>query len=70
MAEINSKFDSALDRKYLTTSEVAETLRIASETVRYWRWAGTGPKSFKVGARVLYDRDDVAAYITAAREVG
>lgn len=56
--------------KYLTTTEVAETLRTPPETVRYWRHIGKGPKSFKVGRRVLYAAEDVEAFIAEARRVG
>ena len=56
--------------KYLTTAEVADLLRVPSETVRYWRHVGKGPKSFKLpgGRRVLYAGEDVEAFIAAARE--
>ncbi len=53
--------------KYLTTEEVAEELRTTPPTVRYWRHKDTGPKSFRVGKRVLYDRADVDAWIAQAR---
>lgn len=53
--------------KYLTTAEVGALLRTPAETVRYWRHVGTGPRSFKVGRRVLYQVDDVEAWIAAAR---
>jgi predicted DNA-binding transcriptional regulator AlpA len=54
--------------KYLTTAEVAEMLRAPVETVRYWRYVGKGPKSFKLGGRrVLYSLADVEAFIEAAR---
>lgn len=53
--------------KYLTTNDVAALLRAAPETVRYWRHKGTGPASFKVGRRVLYDQADVEAWIEAQR---
>lgn len=53
--------------KYLTTQELAETLRTSAETVRYWRHIGKGPKSFKVGRRVLYAVDDVETFIAEAR---
>src|SRR3954454_11193122 len=55
--------------KYLTTEEVAETLRTSPETVRFWRHVGKGPRSFKVGRRVLYARADVEAFIAAARNL-
>jgi excisionase family DNA binding protein len=54
-------------RTYLTTDEVAELLRTPAETVRYWRHEGKGPRSFKVGRRVLYAVTDVDAFIAAAR---
>lgn len=53
--------------KYLTTQEVADTLRTSVETVRYWRHINKGPKSFKVGRRVLYAVEDVEAFIAEAR---
>jgi excisionase family DNA binding protein len=55
------------DTTYMTTDEVADLVRTPTETVRYWRSIGTGPKSFKVGRRVLYARDDVEAWIKEAR---
>lgn len=56
--------------EYLTTEEVAELVRAPAETVRYWRHIGKGPKSFKVGRRVLYRREDVEAWLTEAMEAG
>lgn len=54
--------------EYLTTAEVAEMLRTPAETVRYWRHVGgKGPRSFKVGRRVLYAREDVEQFIAEAR---
>ncbi len=55
--------------EYLTTEEVSTKLRTPAETVRYWRHVGKGPKSFKVGRRVLYAVEDVEAFIAAARGV-
>ena len=46
----------------LTTAEVAEMFRTSAETVRYWRHVGKGPRSYKVGRRVLYRESDVAAW--------
>lgn len=53
---------------FLTTQEVAEALRTSPETVRYWRHVGQGPKSFKVGRRVLYALEDVESFIKKARQ--
>ena len=56
-----------MSTKYMTTAEVAETARTPVETVRYWRHVGKGPKSFKLGRRVLYAVEDVEAWIEEAR---
>lgn len=52
---------------YMTMSEVAEMLRTSPETVRYWRHIGKGPRSFKVGRRVLFDQQDVVAWVEGQR---
>lgn len=53
--------------EFKTTQEVAELCRTSPETVRYWRHVGKGPASFKLGRRVLYDAEDVAAWIESER---
>jgi hypothetical protein len=53
--------------RFLVTAEVAEMCRTSPETCRYWRHVGKGPKSFKVGRRVLYAAEDVEAFIAEAR---
>lgn len=53
---------------YMTTAEVAELVRTSPETVRYWRHIGKGPKSFKVGRRVLYAATDVQAWLEQAEK--
>lgn len=52
---------------YLITEEVAKICRTEAETVRYWRSIGKGPKSFKVGRRVLYAVEDVEEFLASAR---
>jgi excisionase family DNA binding protein len=47
----------------MTTAEVAELCRAPQETVRYWRHLGKGPRSFKIGRRVLYPIADVRAWL-------
>lgn len=47
----------------LTTAELAAETGIPPETLRYYRWRGEGPASYKIGRRVLYDRVDVEAWI-------
>jgi len=47
----------------LTITEAAALLRAPVATLRYWRHLGTGPRSFRLGRRVLYRRDDLNAWI-------
>lgn len=47
----------------LTVPEVASLVRAPESTVRYWRHMGTGPKSFKVGRRVMFRQEDVEAWL-------
>lgn len=56
--------------EYLTSQEVADIVRTSPETIRWFRYVGKGPRSFKVGRRVLYDRADVEQWIKAAQEGG
>jgi excisionase family DNA binding protein len=56
------------EQAYMTTGEVAELVRAPAETVRYWRHVGRGPRSFKIGRKVLYARSDVERWIADARE--
>ena len=51
----------------LTIREAAALLRAPVATLRYWRHLGTGPRSFRLGRRVLYRRDDLHAWIDAQR---
>jgi excisionase family DNA binding protein len=56
------------ERDLLTITEAAELLRAPVATLRYWRHLGTGPRSFRLGRRVLYRRDDLYAWIDAQHE--
>ena len=51
----------------LTITEAAQLLRAPVATLRYWRHLGTGPRSFRLGRRVLYRRDDLHTWIDAQR---
>jgi DNA-binding transcriptional MerR regulator len=55
-----------LSTHFLTNAELARELGVPIATVRYWRYAGTGPKGAKIGRRVLYLRQDVEAWVSAA----
>ena len=52
----------------LTITEAAELLRAPVATLRYWRHLGTGPRSFRLGRRVLYRRDDLHRWIDDRHE--
>jgi len=47
----------------LTTTEVATLTRAPIGTVRHWRHHGIGPRSFRVGKRVVYRRTDVETWL-------
>ena len=48
----------------LTLAEAADLLRTPVATLRYWRHLRTGPRSFRLGRRVLYRRSDVEQWVT------
>lgn len=54
--------------KFLFTEEVSEATRIPVATLRYWRHIGKGPKSVRIGSRVMYRESDVLAWIEKAFE--
>jgi predicted DNA-binding transcriptional regulator AlpA len=43
--------------------EVAEITRIPLPTLRFYRHTGKGPRSFKLGNRVVYKLEDVEQWI-------
>lgn len=61
-----------MPKRYMTIEEVAEFTRLPVNTLRYYRHlgGGKGPKSFRLGARVVYDAKDVEAWIDEARRQG
>lgn len=56
--------------RLLSTAEVAELLGVAPETVRFWRWNGSGPPAHKVGRLVRYQAKDVQAWVDARQRIG
>lgn len=54
----------------LTIPEAAALLRAPVATLRYWRHLGTGPRSFRLGRRVLYRRQDIQAWIDSQHDRG
>lgn len=55
-------------RAMLSTAEAAEYLGVREGTLRFWRHAadGTGPKSFRVGKKLVYYwQDDLDEWLHA-----
>ena len=48
--------------------DVTERTGICAETLRWMRYAGKGPKSFKVGRRIAYLDHDVEEWLATAYE--
>ena len=51
--------------RYLTTDEVIEQLMpwLPKATLNYWRHIGKGPKSARIGRRVVYRESDVREFL-------
>ncbi len=47
---------------------VSERTGVPLNTLRWYRHNGVGPKSFKLGRRVMYAVEDVEQWIEQARE--
>ncbi|KMM46521.1 hypothetical protein CWIS_04905 [Cellulomonas sp. A375-1] len=52
----------------LTIEEASASYRIPVRTLHYWVQRGEGPKSFKLGRRRMYKREDIEAWIQEAYE--
>jgi DNA-binding transcriptional MerR regulator len=51
--------------RLLLPEEVADRVRRPKTTLAFWRTRGIGPKSARVGGRVLYRESDVEQWISA-----
>lgn len=54
--------DSSNKNINLTTTEVAERLRLSQATLANWRVKGEGPRFVKFGRRVLYPLAEIEAF--------
>mgnify|MGYP006204524963 FL=1 len=50
----------------LTQKELARRWAISHRTLERWRWTGEGPNYLKLGGRVIYRVEDIAAFESAA----
>ena len=53
------------EQRYMTAEQVTRELPVAKATLAKWRWNGTGPNYVKLGARVMYRRVDLDAWIAS-----
>lgn len=51
--------------KLIRVPEVAELTGISEDTLRHWRSRGTGPRSARLGRRIVYRESEVVAWIEA-----
>lgn len=58
-----SKGPADARQKYLRTKEAAPIVGLCARTLEKHRTYGTGPRYCKIGGRVLYDIDDLHAWI-------
>lgn len=47
---------------YVTEKEAAAYLSLQSETLNRWRWAGKGPRYYRVGGTIRYKLKDLDAF--------
>jgi len=46
----------------MTQVQLAERWHLSPQTLEQWRWPGKGPRFRKIGARALYDDEDLENY--------
>ena len=51
--------------RHLNQIELAARLNISPRTLERWRWTGEGPDYLKLGGRVIYRLEDIAAFEAA-----
>ena len=54
--------------KLLDTNQAADFLCIEPQTMTAWRHYGRGPAFIKIGSRIRYREDDLAAFADAHRQ--
>lgn len=55
--------------KYLSTEETAEHMRVSQSWLAKSRLSGEGPPFIKAGRTVLYDLDDLDAWLSSKKRV-
>lgn len=54
-----------MSSEFLTLREFASLIHCADVTVRKWLARGYGPRSIKIGGRIMFPSRDVAAWLKA-----
>ena len=54
-------------KEFIREKEVSGFSTIAVQTLRNWRHLRKGPPYLKVGKRIVYDKDDVIAYLESKK---
>ena len=57
--------EKKMNEKLLTPDQAGTLLQIKPATLARWRWEGCGPRYVKIGGRVRYAENDIAAFIEA-----
>lgn len=52
-------------KQKLNTLEAAAYLGVQPNTLEVWRCKNKGPRYYKLGTRVIYDRDDLDAFLAS-----
>jgi DNA-binding transcriptional MerR regulator len=52
-----------LNDPLIKIEDAAEMLSISPNTLRHWRWEGTGPKVSKVGRLIRYRLSDLENFV-------
>lgn len=52
-----------MDSEYLDSVDLEEWTGTPASTWRYWAHMGTGPKSFKLGRRRVWRKDEVLRWL-------
>lgn len=56
-------YPTEVAEKLLTLQQVAERYNIPENSLRYWRAQKTGPKSARLGRRVMYRATDIEKWV-------
>lgn len=56
-----------IESRWLAIEELAKYLHLSVRGIYEWRQGRVGPPAFKVGRRLLWDRDEVDAWIRSQR---